>query len=78
MRTKAPDSCLVCGGTLLRPLISIPDVPALTNHLCASEREAAEAARGDISLTYCPACGHVVNASFDQVLVNYDGRFENT
>lgn len=78
MRMKAADSCLVCRGTPLEPLISVPDVPALTNHLCASEREAAEAPRGDIGLAYCPACGHVVNASFDPVLVNYDGRFENT
>ena len=78
MRTKALDRCVVCRGTPLEPLISIPDVPALTNHLCASEGEAANAPRGDISLAYCPACGHIVNASFDQALVNYDGCFENT
>ena len=78
MTTKAAGSCLVCSGTFLEALISVPGVPALTNRVCASEREAAEAARGDISLAYCPACGHVVNAAFDQVLVNYDGRFENT
>jgi 2-polyprenyl-3-methyl-5-hydroxy-6-metoxy-1,4-benzoquinol methylase len=78
MRTKAGDSCLVCGGTSLEPLVSILDVPALCNRLCASEAEAASAPRGDIRLMYCLDCGHVVNAAFDQARVNYDGRFENT
>jgi SAM-dependent methyltransferase len=59
-------------------LISIPDVPALCNRLCASEAEAANAPRGDISLVYCLDCGHVVNCAFDPTRVNYDGRFENT
>jgi 2-polyprenyl-3-methyl-5-hydroxy-6-metoxy-1,4-benzoquinol methylase len=71
-------SCLVCGGTFLRPLLSILDVPTLTNRLCTSEAEAANAPRGDIKLIYCPDCGHIVNAAFDQARVNYDGRFENT
>jgi SAM-dependent methyltransferase len=78
MTTKASDSCLVCGGASLEPLISIRDVPTLCNRLCASEAEAANAPRGDISLIYCLDCGHVVNSAFDQARVNYDGRFENT
>ena len=78
MTTKASDSCLVCGGASLEPLISIRDVPTLCNRLCASEAEAANAPRGDISLIYCLDCGHVVNSAFDQARVNYDGRFENS
>jgi 2-polyprenyl-3-methyl-5-hydroxy-6-metoxy-1,4-benzoquinol methylase len=71
-------NCLVCGGRCLESLLSIPDVPTLTNRLCASEAEAADALRGDINLVYCLDCGHVVNAAFDQARVRYDGRFENT
>ena len=71
-------ACLVCGGTSLEPLLSIPDVPTLCNRLCASEAEAANAPRGDIRLIYCLDCGHVINSAFDQARVNYDGRFENT
>jgi 2-polyprenyl-3-methyl-5-hydroxy-6-metoxy-1,4-benzoquinol methylase len=78
MTGMACHSCLVCGGTSLKPLISIPDVPALSNRLCVSEAEAANAARGDISLIYCLDCGHVANSAFDQSRVSYDGRFENT
>ena len=78
MTASAGDRCLVCGGTSLKPLISIPDVPTLCNRLCASEAEAANAPRGDISLTYCLDCGHVVNSAFNQARVNYDGRFENS
>jgi len=78
MTTKACERCLICGGGSLELLISIPDVPTLCNRLCASEAEAANAPRGDIRLSYCLDCGHVVNSAFDQAQVSYDGRFENT
>src|SRR5271170_512600 len=78
MTAQAAYSCVICGGPSLEPLIFIPDVPTLTNRLCVSEAEAANAPRGDISLVYCLDCGHVVNAAFDQARVNYDGCFENT
>jgi 2-polyprenyl-3-methyl-5-hydroxy-6-metoxy-1,4-benzoquinol methylase len=70
-------SCLICGGESLEPLISIPGVPASCNHLYASEAEARNAPRGDIRLSYCPDCGHIVNSAFDQARVNYDGGYEN-
>jgi 2-polyprenyl-3-methyl-5-hydroxy-6-metoxy-1,4-benzoquinol methylase len=78
MTGKSRDSCLICEGTALEPLISIPDVPTLCNRLCASEAEARNARRGDIRLSYCPDCGHIVNSAFDQEQVDYDVRFENT
>jgi 2-polyprenyl-3-methyl-5-hydroxy-6-metoxy-1,4-benzoquinol methylase len=78
MMATARDNCLVCGGTCVGQLISIPDVPTLCNRLFASEAEAVNAPRGDISLVYCSDCGHVVNSAFDQSLVNYDRLFENT
>jgi 2-polyprenyl-3-methyl-5-hydroxy-6-metoxy-1,4-benzoquinol methylase len=70
--------CLVCKGTSLEPLLYIPSVPTLCNQLCASEAQAANAPRGDISLIYCLDCGHVANSAFDRARVDYDGRFENT
>jgi len=75
---KPYDCCLICGAKSLEPLISIPHVPTLCNRLCASEAEAANAPRGDVSLVYCLDCGHVANSAFDQAHVRYDGRFENT
>jgi 2-polyprenyl-3-methyl-5-hydroxy-6-metoxy-1,4-benzoquinol methylase len=78
MTIAVADRCLVCKQRALEPLISVSDVPALTNHLCTSESEAANAPRGDITLAYCAECGHIINTSFDQARVNYDGRFENT
>jgi len=78
MTAKACYSCPVCGGAPLEHLISIPEVPTLCNRLCASESEAANAPCGNISLRYCPDCGHIVNSAFDQAGVKYDGRFENT
>jgi len=78
MTGKGRDSCVVCGGKSLEPLISIPDVPTLCNRLCASEAEAVNAPRGDIGLTYCLDCGHILNSAFDPARVDYDGRFENT
>jgi len=78
MAAKADDCCLICGTRSPEPLISIPNVPTLCNRLCASEAEAANAPRGNISLSYCPECGHVVNSAFDPARVNYDGQYENT
>lgn len=78
MTNKAAETCLVCGGGAVAPLLSIPDVPALCNRLCASAAEAAQAPRGHILLSYCRGCGHIVNSGFDPGRVNYDGRFENT
>src|SRR5215472_14005900 len=78
MIVKAGDSCPICAGRSVEPLICIPDVPTLCNRLCPSEVEAANFPRGDINLVYCSDCGHVINAAFDQARVNYDERFENT
>jgi SAM-dependent methyltransferase len=78
MKVTARDSCLVCRGKSLEPLIYIPDVPILCNRLCGSEAEAANAPRGDIGLSYCLDCGHIVNYAFDHGRVSYDGRYENT
>jgi hypothetical protein len=75
MTDQAGDACLACAGTALEPLLSIPDVPALSNRLCASEGEAADAPRGTIRLSYCRDCGHIVNSGFDPERVNYDNRF---
>lgn len=77
MNEQAQETCPVCAGISLEPLISIPNVPALSNRLCASEAEAMIAPRGNIMLCYCRDCGHVVNAGFDPTFVNYDSRFEN-
>ena len=75
---KAGDNCLICAEKLVEPLLAISDVPTLCNRLCVSEADATNAPRGDISLSYCPDCGHIVNSGFDHTLVNYDGLFENT
>src|SRR6516225_2181973 len=78
MTASARECCLICVSTSLGQLMSIPGVPTLCNRLCASETEAWNAPRGDVSLSYCPDCGHIVNSAFDQARVNYDGRFENS
>ena len=76
--TAVCEACLICGGTSLRSLISIEGVPKLCNRLCASEYEAANAPRGNIRLSYCLDCGHIVNSAFDPEQVDYDVRFEST
>jgi 2-polyprenyl-3-methyl-5-hydroxy-6-metoxy-1,4-benzoquinol methylase len=78
MTDEADASCLACGAAALEPLLSIPDVPALCNRLCASRGEAAHAPRGTIRLCYCRACGHIANVGFDPERVHYDERFENS
>jgi SAM-dependent methyltransferase len=62
----------------LADCIRISEAPVYCNVLHTSRRAALEAARGDIDLRFCPACGHLFNAAFDPSRVRYTGEYENS
>ncbi len=68
--------CIVCGSAQLLPVVDIADVPIHCNLLYPTETAAREAPRGDIRLSYCRACGHVFNRSFDPGLTAYGHDYE--
>jgi SAM-dependent methyltransferase len=58
--------------------MDIADVPVYCNVLFRSSDEALKAPRGDISLQFCNACGHVYNAAFDSSAMQYDVDYDNS
>ena len=56
---------------------SRPSVPTHCNVLHGTRDNALHAARGDIDLAFCPACGMIYNASFDTAGVSYEVSYEN-
>lgn len=53
-------------------------MPALCNAFWPTEASARSAPRGDIDLRFCPACGLLRNAAFDQERVLYSPEYENS
>lgn len=71
-------ACPVCGSSNLQQVIDIPRIPVLANVLWDSREEALAARRGDVTLVFCSACGHVFNQAFDPALMEYDVQYENS
>jgi hypothetical protein len=77
MNTMNP-LCSVCGSPKVSVFLEIKNVPVHCNILCLSESEALKTPLGDIRLGFCSNCGHIFNLSFDPVLTNYEGEYENS
>lgn len=71
-------TCPVSGSRNCFSFLEIPDVPVFCNVLYDTRDEALAAARGNITLAYCPDSGHVFNAAFDPRLVEYSPVYENS
>jgi len=68
----------VCPESASIPLIDMDNVPVHCNVLWPTREAALSAPRGDIRLTYLPACGHTYNAAFDAALMEYTQEYENS
>ncbi len=76
--TVTKNICTVCSSTYIVKLIYIHQVPVHCNLLWTTSYEALNAARGDIQLVFCKACGHIFNNLFDPVIMNYSQDYENS
>jgi len=74
MNTNHP----VCPESEAIQLIDMPGVPVHCNVLWPTRAAALAAPRGDIRLTYLPACGHTYNPAFDPSLMEYTQEYENS
>jgi len=72
------EKCPVCDSSDIDASIDIHNVPIYCNVLWPSREVALDAAKGDISVTYCRDCGHVFNKSFDPSLMSYTEDYENS
>ena len=70
--------CPVCERGPLSEFFLSPDVPVFCNVLHASREEALDAARGDIRLGFCAACGMIFNVAFEAERVTYAHGYENS
>ena len=68
----------VCPESEAIPLIEMERVPVHCNVLWPTRAAALAAPRGDIRLTYLPACGHTYNPAFDPSLMEYTQEYENS
>jgi 2-polyprenyl-3-methyl-5-hydroxy-6-metoxy-1,4-benzoquinol methylase len=68
----------ICPDSDIVPLIEMIDVPVHCNVLWPTREAALAAPRGDIRLTYLPACGHTFNTAFDPSLMEYTQEYENS
>lgn len=71
-------SCPACGGRRLESFYRVDQVPVNSCILMTSREEALEYPKGDIDLSFCHDCGFVFNARFDERLIEYSGRYEET
>jgi len=72
------ESCPVCTRPDIVDLIEIEQVPVFCNILSPSREEALQVPKGDIRLAFCNTCGHVFNAAFDPMLMEYSQAYENS
>ena len=70
--------CPVCAGADTTQLLHHSSVPTNNAILCDDPASALGWPVGSFRLTLCRDCGFVFNADFDQRLVEYSGRIEET
>jgi hypothetical protein len=70
--------CPVCSCIVPPPFLSLKRVPVHQNMVCRTQEEASTIVRGNLSLCCCSRCGFVFNRDFDQTLIAYGGRYDNT
>lgn len=71
-------TCPACGSSGLVLFFELAQVPVHQHLLYATIEAAMQARRGDIALSFCPACGFVTNTAFDAALLNYSADYDNT
>ena len=72
-----PD-CPVCRDRDGEVFFELPGVPVYCNVLWPTADEAVAAARADIRLALCAACGMIWNTSFDAAATDYGIEYENS
>lgn len=70
-------TCMLCRQHTVVEVYRRDDVPTMQNRLYRTESAARAAARGDLELVGCVACGFIGNAAFRSELVPYDESYEN-
>lgn len=71
-------NCPICDSSTLLNFFTIEEMPVHIGILWPSKESAESAPKGEIRLEYCNNCGHIFNASFDELLMTYDLPYDNS
>ena len=69
--------CLVCGGTNLMTLLTVPPAPAMYHATLRSRDVAIRQVLGRITLAHCATCDYIFNQSLDPSLISYSQGYDN-
>ncbi len=75
---KTTGKCPACPTSKVRPIVSVPQVPAFCNVLLDNVEAAKTVKMGDIELTYCEDCSFVFNRIFDPEVLAYSPDYANS
>lgn len=70
--------CPLCHGRRVRVIDRVAGIPVHSTVLLDDPEAALAFPRGDMALAACSDCGFLFNAAFDERLVDYAGRFEES
>lgn len=68
--------CPVCGDANAWTFAEISQIPVHCNVLCETPAKAVEISKADIHLSICRDCGHVFNAAFNPLEMEYSPAYE--
>lgn len=74
----AGSGCPACGTAHVESFYKVRNVPVNSCVLMRSPEEAVAYPRGDIDMCFCGNCGFIFNRAFDQQLIEYSERYEET
>jgi SAM-dependent methyltransferase len=74
--TAAAARCPVCGDANAWTFAEISQIPVHCNVLCETPAKAVEISKADIRLSICRDCGHVFNAAFNALQMEYSSAYE--
>lgn len=77
-RIESASACQVCGGSNRELFFQQQEMPIFCNALWPTREEALNCARGNITLTFCNACGFICNRDFDAGRLDYSPEYENS
>lgn len=77
-QVTAERGCPACGAPRVRSFYKVANVPVNSCVLMRSPEEAIAYPRGDIDMCFCGRCGFIFNRAFDQQLIEYSERYEET
>ena len=70
--------CPACGLSGTKAFFELKKIPVSIGALWQTYASARSCPTGDMQLVYCPQCGLIYNAAFDDSRLNYDQNYNNS